>query len=473
MKSRLFCGASVLAAMCALGASPALAQDDQGATVSEVVVTGSFIAGTPEDAALPVDVIGADELQKQGSPTPVELMKGLTVSNGVIGDTNQFDGRAQGAEGAATVNLRGLGASRTLVLFNGRRLVNAPIGQGAPDINLLPGAAVGRLEVLKDGAAAIYGSDAIGGVVNFITRKNLDGLEISADYRGIKGGNGDYGGSIAWGHTADWGNVLLTAGWQHRSELNVRDRDFATGPYQDNPESGWSSGGNPSTFLPLGPAPAPAPPGFFAPVAGLQRDSGCAALGGFPGFAAATTPACFWNYTPYDNLVEKEDRWQIYGEVNYDITDDVQAHLEGFYSETDTPEWKTSPSYLALQVPTNVTNPTANTPGLNAGYFVPATNPGYIAYRAANPTQLPASAVGAYFPGSLFRPLGLAGNPLWDDKSSRGSRKYEAYRLSGSLTGKFENGLGFDLAATYMEDNLVRIGYDTVVSRLQLALRGL
>ena len=130
MKSRLLCGASVLAAVYALGTAPALAQDDQGATVSEVVVTGSFIRGTPEDAALPVDVISTDELQKQGSPTPVELMKGLTVSNGVIGDTNQFDGRAQGAEGAATVNLRGLGASRTLVLFNGRRLVNAPIGQG-------------------------------------------------------------------------------------------------------------------------------------------------------------------------------------------------------------------------------------------------------------------------------------------------------------------------------------------------------
>ena len=81
----------------------------------------------------------------------LELVKSLTVSNGVIGDTNQFDARAQGSEGAASINLRGLGASRTLVLFNGRRLVNAPIGAGAPDVNLLPQAAVGRVEILKDG----------------------------------------------------------------------------------------------------------------------------------------------------------------------------------------------------------------------------------------------------------------------------------------------------------------------------------
>ena len=107
-------------------------------------------------------------------------MKSLTVSNGVLGDTNQFDARAQGAEGSATINLRGLGPARTLVLWNGHRLVNAPTLNGAsPDINILPFAAIGRIEVLKDGAAATYGSDAIAGVVNFITRKNTDGLELT------------------------------------------------------------------------------------------------------------------------------------------------------------------------------------------------------------------------------------------------------------------------------------------------------
>src|SRR5690606_12942955 len=176
-----------------------------------------------EDAALPVDVISSDDLQKQGSPSTVELMKQLPVSNGVLGDTNQFDARAQGSEGAATVNLRGLGASRTLVLFNGRRLAPAPIGAGAPDINLLPTAAIGRIEVLKDGAAATYGSDAIGGVVNFITRRNFEGLELNGYYEHIDGSDGgDYGGHIVFGWVGDNANALVTAGWQHRSELSVR-----------------------------------------------------------------------------------------------------------------------------------------------------------------------------------------------------------------------------------------------------------
>jgi len=459
----------------------------QSTTVEEVVVTGSFIAGTPEDAALPVDVISSDDLQKQGSPSTVELMKQLPVSNGVLGDTNQFDARAQGSEGAATVNLRGLGASRTLVLFNGRRLAPAPIGAGAPDINLLPTAAIGRIEVLKDGAAATYGSDAIGGVVNFITRRNFEGLELNGYYEHIDGSDGgDYGGHIVFGWVGDNANALVTAGWQHRSELSVRERDFALRGYFESRETGWSSGNAVTTFFPIIQTGANA---FTFGAAG-RRDVGCAPLGGVPSFtdpsppATIGTAACYWNYTPYDNLVEKEDRYQIYAEVNVDLTDTTLFHVEAFYANTNVPEWATSPSYLALQVPTTATNPVAGSPGLGAGYFVPANNPGYILYAQQNPGALPTGitvapgvtvpVVGAYFPGALFRPLSLGGNPLFGDQSSRGSREHEGWRISASLTGDLGfAGIGYDAAVTYMEDNLVRIGYDTVVSRFQLALRGL
>ncbi|HVI32208.1 TonB-dependent receptor [Phenylobacterium sp.] len=477
-KSSFFCSVSAVAAMAAfVVAGPAAAQATQAATqqggteVGEVVVTGSFIRGTPEDAALPVDVIGAEELEKQGSPSPVELIKNLPSSNGVIGDTNQFDARAQGAEGAATVNLRGLGASRTLVLFNGRRVVTAPIGQGAPDINLLPQAAIGRIEVLKDGAAATYGSDAIGGVINFITRRNFDGLEVNGAYRYIDGSDGDWNGHVLWGKDFGAVNVLLSGSYQHRSELSVRERDFTQVPYFSSPETGWSTGNAVTAFLPVGPGALVGSPAPFAPVAGLQRDVGCAPLGGQPTFSG-TTPACAFNYTPYDNLVEKENRFQLYGEANWEIAEGHRLHVEGLYSETDTPEWATSPSYLALQAPTSTTSPIV-TSGLAAGYFVPSTNPGFALYRQQNPTQIPAFATGAYLPGVLYRPLSFGGNPLFGDQSSRGSRKFEAWRLSANLTGEFGNGIGYDLAATYMEDNLVRIGYDAVVSRLQLALRGL
>jgi len=474
-KGRFFCSTSVLAAVLALGASgTALAQAAQptnqaGATeIGEVVVTGSFIRGTPEDAALPVDVIGADELQKQGNPSPVELVKSLTVSNGVLGDTNQFDARAQGAEGSATINLRGLGPARTLVLWNGHRLVNAPTLNGAsPDLNVLPFAAVGRIEVLKDGAAATYGSDAIAGVVNFITRKNTDGLELSGTYKYIENASGDWDGHAVFGK--EWGalSILLTGEYHYKSKLSVGERSFTRPGYFTSPESGFSSGNATTAFLPL----TTTATGGFTPAAGLQRDAGCAPLGGIPSFSGAT-PTCIFNYTPYDNIQETEKRFELYGEANYDINEDTRLHLEGFYSETDTPDWHTSPSYLALQVPTATTNP-AFASGLSAGYFVPSTNPGFALYRAQNPTQIPAFATGAYIPGVLYRPLAMGGNPLFGDGSSTGTRKFEAYRISGGISGKFGPDIGYDFTGTYMREDLTRTGYDTIVSRFQLALRGL
>jgi iron complex outermembrane receptor protein len=475
-KGRYFCSASAVAAVLALGASgPAFAQAAKGAAtggtteLTEVVVTGSFIRGTPQDAALPVQVLGADALQKQGSPSPVELMKSLTVSNGVLGDTNQFDARAQGAEGSATINLRGLGPARTLVLWNGHRLVNAPTLNGAsPDINVLPFNAVGRIEVLKDGAAATYGSDAIAGVVNFISKKNTNGLEVGGSYKYIADTSGDWDAHALWGKSWDALSVMVSGEYHHKAELRVTDRDFTQTSYFNSPETGTSSGNSVTAFLPLTNNPTT---GAFTPAAGLQRDAGCAPLGGVPSFSG-TTPTCIFNYTPYDNIQEKENRFQIYGEANYDINDKHKAHLEAFYSETNTPNWRTSPSYLALQVPTALTNPAA-TSGFSAGYFVPASNPGFKLYQQQNPTQLPAFATGAYIPGVLYRPLAEGGNPLFGEGSSTGTRKFTAYRVSGGLTGEVLPGINYDVSATYMKEKLVRTGYDSLVSRLQLALRGL
>ncbi|MEG8015738.1 TonB-dependent receptor plug domain-containing protein [Sphingomonas sp. 22R3R2A-7] len=206
----------------------------------DIIVTGSLIRGSSEDAAAPVDVISGDELAKQGAPTAVELLKNLPTSNGVTGDANQFDSRSQGNEGVASVNLRGLGPQRTLVLLNGKRLV--PVGGGIPivDINLIPSGAIGRVEVLKDGAAATYGSDAIAGVVNFITRTDQKGFLVSGDYRYIDGSKGDYGTAISYGHSGNGFRMLASFGYQHRSELRTTDRDFTIQPYANNPQGGWT-----------------------------------------------------------------------------------------------------------------------------------------------------------------------------------------------------------------------------------------
>ena len=136
----------------AIGMSAAPSVYAQGA-IEEVVVTGSFIRGTPEDAALPVDVISRQDLEDLGNPSIIEMVRNLGITSGNLGETNQFQAGGQGNEGVSTINLRGLGGARTLVLLNGRRHVPTE-GQGV-DISALPVSAIGRIEILKDGAAAL------------------------------------------------------------------------------------------------------------------------------------------------------------------------------------------------------------------------------------------------------------------------------------------------------------------------------
>ena len=169
--------------------------DDGERKLGTVTVTGSFIQGTPEDAALPVDVLSAQDLKLEGKPTITELIRNLGPSSGVDGQTNQF--ASNGLEGTSNINLRGLGPARTLVLINGHRQTYHPysIGEQAQlfvDTNNIPSAAIGRVEVLKDGAAALYGSDAIAGVVNFITNQDLDGFEVGGSFSQFDGSDGDF-----------------------------------------------------------------------------------------------------------------------------------------------------------------------------------------------------------------------------------------------------------------------------------------
>ena len=197
---------------------PAVAQEEETGSElrqSTVTVTGSFIAGTPEDAALPVDVLTAGDLKLEGQPSITELIRNLGPSSGVDGQTNQFS--SNGLEGTSNINLRGLGPARTLVLINGHRQTYHPysIGEQAQlfvDTNNIPTTAIGRIEVLKDGAAALYGSDAIAGVVNFITNQDLDGFEVGGSYSQFDGSDGEYDISAAYGLQGDNFNWVKRTG---------------------------------------------------------------------------------------------------------------------------------------------------------------------------------------------------------------------------------------------------------------------
>jgi iron complex outermembrane recepter protein len=471
-KKMLLGGGSALAVILSLGlAAGAQAQDNQ---VEEVVVTGSFIQGTPEDAALPVDVISAEDLEKKGSPTVVEMVKALTVSNGVVGESNQFAaaGRGQADEGRASVNLRGLGPERTLVLLNGKRVAFS-------DLNTFPQAAIGRVEVLKDGAAATYGSDAIGGVVNFITKKSFDGVEVGGNYRYVEGSeSGQYDAFILAGKTFDGGNVLLSAGYQFKSDLPVQERDWAVQPFSANPDGGWSGASSPTRFLPVSAA--------FAPTAAGQIDVGCVPLGG----VVTADGICRNQFVTWDNIVDKEERYQLYGEVNWDLTENIRFHGEALYAYTEVPSVNTTPSFATTRpIPVNVLpaamalatpflTPAPDVPNASNFFYVPVSNPGMAAYCAANPAQCPTGTAAALIQIGQWRPFFLGGNPLFDGEGSWFLREREQTRLSGGFSGSFGE-VGFlgevnwDANITWSQYKSRRGGFDSITGRLQLALRGL
>lgn len=331
-------------ALAAEQAEPAAADNDSPSD-ADIVVTGTYIRGSAEDAALPVDVIGTEEMANRGTPSTLDLIKALPAIFGALGDSNAFDARSGGTEGSGSINLRGLGAERTLVLLNGRRLAINPVpatSGGVVDTNLIPSGALARVEVLKDGAAALYGSDAIAGVVNFITRDNQRGFQLGGDYKFIDGSAGDYNASISWGGSVGDLRLFVAGGYQHRSRLAGFDRDFVRKSYLENPNGGYTATGNPGSYVPLGPT--------YAAIGTPRRDVNCAALGGFAGLSG-TTPVCYAQSVQFFNLVEKENRYQLFGSAEWDLGGSTEIYLEGLYARTDVPRFNTVGSQAPVQLP--------------------------------------------------------------------------------------------------------------------------
>src|SRR5205085_740011 len=149
--------------------------------VERIEVTGSNIKRIEGETALPVTVITRAQLESEGIQTAFEALDRLS-SNSSVGGLNAAGGIGSNGVGFQSASLRGLGGTRTLVLMNGRRLANTSFQGGMVDINSIPTSAIERIEILTDGASAIYGTDAIAGVINFILRKDFTGAEGYAYY---------------------------------------------------------------------------------------------------------------------------------------------------------------------------------------------------------------------------------------------------------------------------------------------------
>lgn len=470
--------AMALAGVMAAGASPAIAQSaaqptseqggDSGSAQADeapaIVVTGSLIRGTPLDAALPVEVFDKAVLAKRGAPSALEFAKDLTISGPTSGESYYFGGPE--LTGSVRFNLRGIGADKTLVLLNGHRMND--------NTSNMPAIAIERVEILKDGAAVTYGADAVGGVVNFITRKKFVGLEMSAKYKRIDKSGGDYSVGILGGVGSGAVNLLISGEYERRSRLKAIDRDFVRESFDPtkagyNPApwstltnlAGWTARG----ALPAIPSATAA--GEFGPAVGFVTDftpASCAAVGGR--YDNAFT--CAYNYIPYYDLVSPTNTYRGYAQLNAEVSPDMSVHVDASYGKVLVPEIFGSPSQPIIRGP-------AMASGLLDQFYVPITNP----YAAAFATKYGVVGASGFTP-LTYRALGHGGNgALSGNEFGVPDRvENEAWRISGGAEGRLGDWAGplgnvhYDAALTYNRQTAFNTHPDIVGYRLQEALNG-
>jgi iron complex outermembrane receptor protein len=207
------------------------AEEEDEAEVEALIITGSRIKRTEFTSASPIQVITTENADLQGIADTAEMLQSSTLAAGSpqINSTISSAFVTNGGPGAATISLRGLGANRTLVLLNGRRAGPAGTRGGVSsfDLNVLPQSSIERIEILKDGASSIYGSDAIAGVVNIITRSNRDGWDFEAfATQPAESGGEQYRFNGGWGKTFDRGYISISADYYLQAEQTVGDRDY-------------------------------------------------------------------------------------------------------------------------------------------------------------------------------------------------------------------------------------------------------
>jgi len=322
--------------------APLLAQDSEA--LEEVVVTGSRIRQDPLEQRLPVLKLTAEDYEASGATSLAEFVQRLPVSGSAINRTNNSsgnlgfppDGGGIGA-GAAEVDLRYLSSKRVLVLVDGRRWIKGSSGSGvsgAVDLNTIPVNAIKSMEVLLDGASAVYGSDAIGGVLNVITQDDFDAMKLSASAGTYEQGDGEYSEfDVRFGGAGERGRALIDISYIDQKAVNTADRSTSAYPLPGL-EAGVSSGTPAGRFVfcDVRTGCNPSDPDTFSSVApdGLMpvwnptdpdNDD-------FHNFTLADR----FNYQPFNHLVTPNKRVSILGKAEYDLTDSVMFRVLTSYN---------------------------------------------------------------------------------------------------------------------------------------------
>ncbi len=308
--------------------SYSFAADDAGANaVEKIQITGSRIRRTDMETASPVSIISAEDIALGSFTSVDQVLQQNTASSGMATGAATNNGGA----GAARVNLRGLGSNRTLVLVNGRRMVNSGTGaDSSVDLNTIPLAAIERIEVLKDGASAVYGSDAVAGVVNIITKKNFEGLEFTASYAGSAEGDANTGDfSLTTGGSSDKGNFVLGLSYVDRGSAMQSNRSFSSCPdYEYDSEGNCVAG---SSYIPGG---------------NYNAGDGWGTLDADKNWTAGYDA---YNYSARSYLYTPQKRIGLFANGNYQLTDNSQVYMETLYTKrTSTQKMAPSPISATL-----------------------------------------------------------------------------------------------------------------------------
>jgi len=307
----------------------AMAQEAAEA-MQRVEVTGSSIKRIDAETALPIQILRREDIDKAGATTAAELLAKISASAAGLTDGASFSD-ISGQRGFNGANLRGIGVSSTLVLLNGRRLANfaSPGGNAGVDLNAIPAAAIARVEVLKDGASAIYGTDAIGGVINFITRSDYNGADISAYASGTAhGGAAKNMGTVSAGKgklASDGYNVFAVLDYQNTQPLRSTQRGWIGSAFQPDINLDVSSS---NTFpanvrrtkasgSPTGPRLNPSAPNCNPPATVYAPDS-------FVG-----SNACLYDYMHDTEIFPESKRYSLLsrGELAVDASNTLFAEL--------------------------------------------------------------------------------------------------------------------------------------------------
>jgi iron complex outermembrane receptor protein len=322
-----------------MGSGFAYAQDttattDEAKELETIQVTGSRIRRVDTETASPVIAIDRAAIEKSGKLTLGDLVQELPNIAGAPTNPQVNNG---GGTGVSAIELRGLGSQRTLVLINGRRMVNGSEIGG--DLNAIPASAVERIEVLSSGASAVYGSDAVAGVVNFIMRSDYQGMEASADVGISSRGDGfRRGASFTWGQTTDKGNVTAGVNYNKFDAIMAGARAFSK-------DATYLYSG---TVTVLGSSRNPRGRAFFNSAATSPEDAalraqfGCATVTRIPGeqgdnlgdYRCYSGAADSYNYQPENYILTPQERMNGFVLGNYAITDNLTAFVELYHNNT-------------------------------------------------------------------------------------------------------------------------------------------